>query len=74
MSVFGGKVWFLASCVELYKTEKNMSGRDAFNYLRRTGATNFIIDCWEGLHMTGPSYIIDSIDQYIANHAGETMA
>jgi hypothetical protein len=73
MSAFSGEVWFLASCVELYKTEKKMSGRAAFNYLRRTGAANFITDCWEGLHMTGPSCIIDSIDEYIANHTEKTM-
>jgi hypothetical protein len=63
-----GEVWFLASCVELYKDEKGMSGQDAFNYLRQTGAAKFIMDCWDGLHMTGPLYIIDSIDDYIKTH------
>ena len=65
-----GEVWFLASCVELYKDEKGMNGQDAFNYLQKTGALNFIVDCWDGLHMTSPLYIIDSIDEYIKNHAG----
>ena len=63
-----GKIWFLTSCVELYKDEKKMSGKDAYNYLRKTGAVNFITDCWEGLHTTGPSYIIDNIDEYIKNN------
>ncbi len=63
-----GSVWFLAFCVELYKDEKGQSGQRAYNYLRETGATDFIIKCWEGLHMTGPLYIIDSIDEYIKNH------
>ena len=70
-----GEIWFLASCVELYKDEKNMSGQEAFNYLQKTGAVKFIVDCWEGLHMTGPLYIIDSIDEYIKTHAhGQTAA
>jgi hypothetical protein len=69
MSKFDGEIWFLASCVELYKDEKGMSGREAYNYLSKTGAVKFITDCWEGLHMTGHLYIIDSIDEYIANHA-----
>ncbi len=64
-----GAVWFLASCVELYKNEKNLTGQEAFNYLLKTGATKFIADCWDGLHMTGPLYIIDSIDEYISTHA-----
>jgi hypothetical protein len=61
-----GEVWFLASCIELYKTEKGMSGKEAHNHLRDTGALRFITDCWEGLHMTGPSYIIESIEDYIS--------
>jgi hypothetical protein len=64
-----GEVWFLASCVELYKDEKGMSGQEAFNYLQKTGAVKFIVDCWEGLHMTSPLYIIDSVDEYIKTHA-----
>jgi len=67
MSKFAGEVWFLASCVELYKTAKKMSGREAYSYLHRTGAAKYIIDCWDGLHMTAPAYIIDSIDSFIAN-------
>ena len=62
------KVWFVASCVEFYKEEKGMSGQDAYNYLCKTGAVDYIIDCWEALHMTGHLYIIDSIDEYIKNH------
>ena len=64
-----GRVWFLSGCVELYKDEKGMNGKDAFNYLKKTGALDFIIDCWEGLHMTSPAYIVDSIDEYIKNNA-----
>jgi hypothetical protein len=64
-----GEVWFLASCVELYKAEKGWNGQDTFNYFRETGALHFIIDCWEGLHMTSPIYIVDSIDEYIQTHS-----
>jgi len=67
-----GEVWFLASCVELYKDAKGLSGQEAYNYLRKTSATGFIIKCWDGLHMTSPSYIIDSIDEYIAPPKGRT--
>jgi len=61
-------IWFLAYCIEIYKDERGMSGKEAYNYLRKTGAIDFITKCWEGLHMTGPLYIIDSIDEYIKNH------
>ena len=60
-----GEVWFLASCVELYKEEKGLTGSEAYNCLRKTGAVKFITECWDGLHTTSPQYIIDSIDEYI---------
>jgi len=63
------EVLFLGFCVEIYKAEKKMSGQDAFNYLYRTGATDFIRLCYAGLHTTGHLHIIDSIDEYIKNHA-----
>jgi hypothetical protein len=66
MTELKGEVWFLAFCVEAYKDEKGLTGREAYNYLRKTGALGFITDCWEGLHMTSPQYVIDSIDDYIS--------
>ncbi|MCL2690430.1 MAG: DUF3791 domain-containing protein [Chitinispirillia bacterium] len=62
-----GEIWFLASCVEFYKDEKGMSGQEAYNYLRKTNAVDFIINHWEGLHITSPQYVVDSIDEFILN-------
>ena len=63
-----GEIWLLATCVEIYKDAKGLPGREAYNYLRKAGAVDFIIRCWDGLHMTSPAYIVDSIDEYIAHH------
>jgi len=60
-----GEIWFLASCVEDFKVEKGLSGREAYDFLRKTKAVEFIISRWEGLHMTSPQYIVDSIDEFI---------
>jgi hypothetical protein len=62
------RVWFLALCVELYKQAKGMSGKEAFNYLARTGAVDYITDCADALHTTGHLYIVDSIDEYLVSH------
>jgi hypothetical protein len=64
-----GEIWFLASCIEFYKKEKGMNGQEAYHYLRKTRAVEFIINRWEGLHMTSPMYVIDSIDEFIGNQA-----
>ena len=71
MNMAKNEVKFLAFCVEIYKSVKGISGRDAYNYLHRTGATVFIIDCYGALHTTGPLYIVDSIDDFIANNSHE---
>jgi hypothetical protein len=68
MTKFNGELWFLASCIEIYKDEKGMSGQEAFDYLQKNGAIDFIVSCWEGLHMTSPAYIVDSIDDFIYNN------
>jgi hypothetical protein len=67
-----GEVWFLASCVELYKDEKGINGSEAYDYLRKKGAVKFIIECWDGLHTTSPQFIIDSIDEYIRNNVKDS--
>jgi len=64
-----GEVWFLASCVELYKVDKGMTGQQAYEYLLRHDAIGFIVERWEGLHTTSPRYVIDSIDDYIKGHS-----
>ena len=74
MNAPSGEIWFLASCVELYKDNNGLNGRAAFDYLRKTGAIGFIINCWEGLHMTGPDYILDSIDEYIQSRNKATTS
>lgn len=58
---------FLGFCIEIYKMEKKISGQNAFNYLYRTGATEYLLDGYDALHTTSPLYIIDSIDEYIKN-------
>ena len=65
-----GEIWFLASCIEFYKDEKNMKGQEVYDYLQKNNAVSFIIKHWEGLHTTSPLYIIDCIDEFIKNNSG----
>ncbi|MDR1061023.1 MAG: DUF3791 domain-containing protein [Clostridiales bacterium] len=68
------RVWFLALCVELYKHAKGMSGREAFDFLCRAGAVDYLTDCADALHATGHLYIIESIDEYLAAHGQRAPA
>jgi hypothetical protein len=46
-----------------------MSGQQAYDYLRKNKAVDFIINRWEGLHTTSPLYVVDAIDDFIVNQA-----
>jgi hypothetical protein len=45
-----------------------MSGRDVFELFRSTGAWNYLWDCYDALHTTGPESTTEQIDQFIAAH------
>ena len=67
MATARGDIWFLASCIEFYKDEKGINGQEAYDYLHRTNAVDFLINRWEGLHTTSPLYVIANIDEFIKN-------
>lgn len=57
---------FLIYCIELYKTEKKLSGKEVSSLFSSYGVWEYIYDCFEALHTTGEQYIINDIDQYIS--------
>jgi len=59
------RVAYFAHAVEMYKKAKNQSGREAFAYLRRFGADQYIYDMFELLHVHGTEYLLEDIDGYI---------
>ena len=58
---------FVVYCIEIYKNEKGISGKESYNMLKKTGAVNYIDDCYESLHCMGNKAIIFNIDNYIKN-------
>ncbi len=56
---------FLIYCTELYKSARNLSGRQISELFSRYGVWDYIYSCFEALHTTGANYIINDIDQYI---------
>ena len=58
---------FVVYCIEIYKVEKGISGKESYRILKETGAVNFIDDCYEALHCMGNDAIVWDIDEYIKN-------
>ena len=62
---------FLIYCIEIYKAEKAMTGKEAIRLFRQYGVTDYVRTYFEALHTTGEKYIINDIDLYIqARQAG----
>jgi hypothetical protein len=61
------KTKFLAYCVEIYKSAKKMTGKEAFNLFEKHGVLDYVIDCYGALHTTGAQYVIEDIDEFMAS-------
>lgn len=57
---------FLIYCIEIYKSAKNISGKDTMNLFTKYKVNEYIKSYFEALHTTGEKYIVSDIDLYIA--------
>lgn len=52
---------FLIYCIEIYKTEYKISGRETVRLFSQYGILDYIVKCYGALHTTGSQYIIEDI-------------
>jgi hypothetical protein len=55
--------------MECYREAKGLSGREVSQLFARYGLYDYVTRYFESLHTTGVKYIVEDIDEYIANHA-----
>ena len=56
---------FLVYCIEEYKVQHKMGGKDVVDLFNRYKVNEYIITCYDALHTTGARYIVEDIDEYI---------
>ena len=56
---------FLIYCIEKYKSEKNLTGKQVSALFTKYCVWEYIYSCFEALHTTGANYIVNDIDEYI---------
>ena len=56
---------FMVYCTELYKSAKNMTGKQVSELFTNYHVWDYIYSCFEALHTTGANYIVNDIDEYI---------
>ena len=59
---------FLIHCIECYRLAKCLSGVAVADLFKQYGVFDYIIRYFESLHVNGDSYIVEEIDEFIANH------
>ena len=56
---------FLVYCTELYKSAKNLTGKQVSELFTHYRVWDYIYSCFEALHTTGANYIVQDIDLFI---------
>jgi hypothetical protein len=63
--------YFIAFCTEQYKHLHHLSGKEAMNIFDRYGVATYLADNYEPLHTQGPHWIMDEIEEFIAERRKE---
>ena len=58
---------FMIFCVEEYKNQKGMSGKEVMELFNKYSVCEYIKSLYEVLHTTGRKYIVRDIDLYISS-------
>ena len=56
---------FIVLCIEEYKNDKGMTGKEVINLFHQYSVCEYIQAFYEVLHTTGSKYIVNDIDLYI---------
>jgi len=59
-------VHFKVFCLERYKSEHNIKGREAFRIFKECGVLDYLTSYYDVLHTFGDKYIVADIDEFIA--------
>ncbi len=57
--------YFIAFCIEQYKTAKGLQGEDVAKLFFDKGVDNYLSDNYEVLHTQSHQWLIEEIDEYL---------
>ena len=57
---------FKVFCLERYKSEHHMNGKEAFRIFKEYGVLDYLTSFYDVLHTFGDKYIVADIDEFIA--------
>jgi len=57
--------YFLSFCIEQYKNEKHVSGKEAMEVLLKYGVLDYLAAHYEMLHTQSRQWLMEDIEEYI---------
>ncbi len=60
--------YFVAFCIESYKTANGISGADASRIFSESGLNEFLAENFESIHTQSPQWILEEINEYLSTH------
>lgn len=66
------EIKFLIYCLERYRYLKKLSGKEVTILFAQYGIFDYIMEYFESLHTMGDNYIVNDIDEYIAEQRNIT--
>ena len=60
---------FLVFCMECYRAEKGISGREVSELFVKYGVSDYVMRYFDSLHTTGVKYIVADIADFIRSRA-----
>ena len=57
--------YFLSFCIEQYKNEKHLSGKEAGEVLGKYGVLDYLAEHYEMLHTQSRQWLMEDIDEFI---------
>jgi hypothetical protein len=61
------KAHFKVFCLERYKSEHHMKGKDAFQLFKEYGVLDYLDSFYDVLHSFGDKYIVSDIDEFLGS-------
>lgn len=65
---------FKVFCLERYKSEYKMKGRDAFYLFKQYGVLDYLGSFYDVLHTFGDKYIVQDINEFIQNRKMKSIS
>lgn len=56
---------FIVFCIEIYRAENNMTGKEVYNLFEKYGVLKYLYDGYDVLHTQGDRWLMKDINEFL---------